>query len=203
MSDTPKPSEIEEKKIPEPPGGAELAEIDDLDDLDSLNANYAPSPRLKEYLNSPDSPSRYLMILSMLFGLLAVSCFMLLVFQYWKYRHHGQKIDTPVVETVKIEPTFHEAIGQYKVDWDDAEMTAELSAECSTQEACEALKEHSTEARDLIFPLLQESSRTAILNPTEKQYLRQKIAEKLNELKLGGRVIQIDFTDLQIEPRKN
>ena len=203
VSNTEKPDEPAQNKLEETAELAELAELEDLDDLDGPDALFVRPPRLKEYLQSPDSPSRYLMILSILFGFLASSCFGLLIFQYWKHRHHEQKTLTPVIETLKIEPTYHGELGQFKVDWDDAEMRADLVAECSTQEACDELKDRSTAVQDLVLPLLQESSRSRILNPVQKQYLRQKIAEKLNDLKLHGRVIQIDFSDLTVDPRKN
>jgi flagellar basal body-associated protein FliL len=203
VSDTHSPSKTTENTPTEDAELADLAEIDDLEEIDGLNLTFTRSPRLKEYLTSPDSPSRYLMILAILFGILAATCFGLLVTQYLKHRHHAEKETAPVIQTVKIEATFHQPLGQFKIDWDDAELHADLDAECSTKEACEELKAKDTEARDLILPLLQGSSRSQVLNPTQKQYLRQQIAEKLNDLKLNGRVIQVDFSDLQIDPRKN
>jgi flagellar basal body-associated protein FliL len=203
VSDTEKPSEATEKEVaPEDAELAELAEIDELEEARSPDTAYAPPPRLKEYLRSPDSPSRYMMLLAILFAILAVSCFSILIFQYLKHRHHEQKSTAPVIETVKIDPVFQQALGQFKIDWDDAEMRASLVAECSTAEACEELKNKATEVEDLILPLLQMSSRAQILNPTQKQYLRQQIAEKLNGMKLNGKVIQIDFSDLTIDPLK-
>ena len=203
MSNTEKPDETAKHEPTEAAELAELAELEDLDGTGGANPYFTRTPTLKDYLHSPDSPSRYLMILSILCGLLATSCFGLLVFQYWKHRHSEQKTVIQAPEMPNIEPTYHSSIGQFKVEWDDAEMRANLVAECTTPEACEELKERATAVQDLVLPLLQESSRSRILNPTQKQYLRQKIAEKLNDLKLKGRVIEIDFSDLTIDPRKN
>ena len=184
------------EKIPE------IEPLDDLGELPMTDLDFGPAPRLKDYFQSPDAPSRYLIILSILFGFLAVFCFGMLVFQYLKLRHYAQKTAAPVAEVVKIDPTFHESLGLFKVVWNNAEMNADLVAECTTEEACAELKNRNTEARDLIFPLLQESSRSTILNPSQKLYLRQQLGERLNKLHLKGRVIKVDFTDLMIEPRK-
>jgi flagellar basal body-associated protein FliL len=197
---------IEEKELEKGADEAaetpELAEIAELKDLEDLDADYAPPLKIKEYLNSTDAPSRYLMTLSILFGMLAAFCLSLLIFEYWHYRHNAQKLVGPAVKTIKLEPGFSEDMGEFKIDWDDAEMRAELVAECSSKETCEEIKARNIEARDLIFPVLQNSSRSEILNPNQKLYLRQQLANKLNELELSGSILQVDFSDLTIEPKK-
>ena len=202
MSDIEETKKPEEKEEAEALETAELAEIDDLDDLEDLDADYAPSLKIKEYLNSPDAPSRYLMILSLLFGGLAATCLTLLVFEYWKHRHIAQKPVESTVKIIQLDPSFHEDMGEFKIDWDDAEMRAELVAECSTKVACEEIKNRNIEARDLLFPILQNSSRSEVLNPNQKLYLRQQLANKLNDLKLDGTILAVDFSDLTIEPKK-
>jgi flagellar basal body-associated protein FliL len=181
---------------------AELTGIPPLDPTQDAHSYVIPAPRLKEYFTSTDAPSRYLILLSSLFAFLAVCSFSLLIFYTWKHRHAEQK--TPVATTVESigEASFNAALGQFKVQWDDGELSADLTAECTTEEACKALKDRYDQTHDSILPLLQASSRTEILNPARKLRLRQAIADKLNELKLNGRVVQIDFTDLTVEPRK-
>lgn len=179
----------------EAPSGLESSELENLDDF-SIKITAAPS--LKELIQSSDAPSRYLIFLSLLFGFLGVACLSLLVLEYMKYRHAMQKPPVAQVET-KLEPTITEPLGEFRVNFKDAELRVDLVAECSTQEACEQIKGRISEVRDLVIPLLQGSSREEILNPEKKLLLRRTIAEKLNTLKLDGKVSQIDMSDLTVE----
>jgi flagellar basal body-associated protein FliL len=61
------------------------------------------------------------------------------------------------------------------------------------------LKDQELKVRDLLMPVLQASSQEEVMNPTRKLALRRRMAEKLNELDLKGRVIQIDFNDMILE----
>lgn len=187
------------KKDDETPEVAEIAPFEPDQGTDTL---YTPPARLKEYFTSPNASSRYLMALSTLFAFLAVVCFSLLILHYWKHRHHVQKSSETVIETLRVEPTFHQSLGEFRVQWDQSEMRATLSAECSTEAACSNLKEKYAEVHDLILPVFQGSSEQNVTSPEHKQHLREELIEKLNELKLPGRVLQIDFTDLTIEPHK-
>lgn len=185
------PSETEVESHP----AAEHLPDEDLEDLDLADPS---RPRLKELLNSSDSPSRYLTILSILFAVLALLCMSLLVFQYLKNRHSEQK-EPETVQVAKLEPTITESLGEFRVNWGNAELRVDIVAQCSSKEACEQLKENLVQARDLTLPLLQESSRDEVLNPDRKLLLRKNIAEKLNDLKLNGKVTQIDFSDMTVE----
>jgi flagellar basal body-associated protein FliL len=202
VSETETPKTNEAKDEADALESVDLAELANLEPFPEADSSDSKSPRLKEYLSSNDAPSRYLMVLSFVFGFLAISCFVLLLWQYLKHRHHEQKIEVKTAETVKIEPSFHQPLGEYRVQWDDAEMRADLNVECSTQVACDELKNKYVEAHDLLLPIFQASSRSEMLNPNQKTRLRQALANKLNELKLQGEVREVDITDLSIEPHK-
>ncbi len=172
------------------------AEAHDIEDFDAPDND---DPSIKDYLHSSDAPSRYLMLLSFSFAILALFCFGFLITQYIKHRHDTQKSAQVVEETIKLEASFQERLGEIRINWADAEMRADLVVECSTKAACDAIKERKAEARDVTIPVLQNSSRTDILNPSKKLLIRNRIAEELNSLKLPGRVTQVNFNDLSIE----
>ncbi|MCW3101477.1 MAG: hypothetical protein JWL77_7095 [Chthonomonadaceae bacterium] len=200
MSDTEKKPETEdlEALLPED-SEHEIEEFDDLEDFDpSEEDSSSPTPRLKDFLHSPDSPSRYLTILSLVFAFLAASCFGVLVFQYIKHRHSVQKHET-LPEIVKLEPIYQQKVNDLQVMWNDGELRADMVVQCSTIETCEEIKARKTEVRDLTLPILQTSSRMEILNPVKKLRLRQQITDALNTMKLSGKVIEVNFTDLMVE----
>ena len=99
------------EKHAETPEVAEIAPTEPDHGTDTL---YTPPAKLKEYFTSTDAPSRYMISLSALFAFLALLCFGLLIFQYVKHRHHEQKPSETVVETVKVEPTFHQSLGELR-----------------------------------------------------------------------------------------
>ena len=173
-------------------------EAAELLDLEGFDAGAEEAPSLKDYFHSPDAPSRYLMFLSISFGLLALFCFGFLITAYVKHRHDA-KLAVVTTETLKLEPSFREGLGEIRISWKDGDMRADLIAECTTEAACAEIKNRKAEARDVTIPILQNSSRTEILNPTKKLMVRNQIVEKLNEMKLPGKVIQVDFNDLSIE----
>ncbi len=199
MSDSEKKPEIDETEAPLPIDieSTEL-ELGDGDEFKDFESEFEKKPSLKDFLNSPDSPSRYLMIISLLFGSLALVCAGLLVFQYLKHRHSEQKV-VIAPELIKLEPSFEERLGEFKVNWNDGELRADLVIQCASAAVCEALKGRKIEARDRILPILQDSSRAEILNPTKKQQIRQRITESLNEMKLPGKVLEANFSDLTVE----
>ena len=195
MSETEKETPTE-KPVDSAP--LEAAEVVNLDDLEDFTPETDKTPKLKDYLRSSDAPTRYLLILSFLFAGIALFCFGFLVIQYVKHRHDAQKV-VIVKETNKVERVYRESLGEIRVMWTDGELRADVVAECSLPETCEALKERKIEARDVTIPILQESNRSEMMNPARKLLIRNKIAEKLNELKIPGRVVQVDFTDMTIE----
>jgi flagellar basal body-associated protein FliL len=68
--------------------------------------------------------------------------------------------------------------------------------------AKEMLKDRPEQVHDMILPIFQVRTPEQVLNPNSKLELRREIADKLNELKLKGKILQVDFTDLTIEPAK-
>ena len=189
-----------------------------LDEFDDILGENLQKPKLKDLIQSSDSPSRYFTILSMVFALLALVCCGTLIKQYLNYRHNGQKELTAKEEEARLyggwlagqkafknkgpdgtEPLATQALGEFRVSWKGAELRVDLVAECTDEETCLSLKSQELQIRDLLLPLLQASSQTEILNPTQKLALRRRLAEKLNDLKLKGKIIQIDFNDMMIE----
>ncbi len=194
------------------PGAAVSTEID----LDHL-----PKPKLKELIRSPDSPSRYLTWLSLTFGFLAILCYGLLVNRYLDYRNRNRNLEAEKAEAERLyggwlnkqnafnkmkmdgeDPVFTQALGEFRVIWATSELRADLVAECTNEETCNALKERPEQVHDLILPILQAKSPEQVLSPNSKLEIRREIVDKLNELKFKGKVLQIDFTDLTIEPAK-
>lgn len=174
------------------------AELEDLDDLGDLTSIPEKTPRIKEFLVSSDSPSRYFMVLALVFAALAACIFSFLIYQYVQHRRASHPKALPAVVT-KIEPTFEEKLGEFRISWNDGELRADLVVQCASAATCEELKNRKIEARDRILPILQSSSRNEILNPAKKQILRQQITDSLNEMKLSGKIVESNFSDLMVE----
>jgi hypothetical protein len=177
-----------------------------------------PKPTLKELLHSPDSPSKYMTVLSLVFAGLALICSGILLTQYWKYRQSARNEAALREEEAKLyggwlagqhkfktksengDDLITQGLGEFRASWKGIELRVDLVAECTDEETCKSLKDQELKVRDLLMPLLQASSQEEVMNPTKKLVLRRRLAEKLNELELKGRVIQIDFTDMTLEP---
>ena len=172
--------------------------IPSADDLPDFVPGSDKSPSLKDLLQSPDSPSRYLSFLAVVFALLGIFCLALLTHAYLKHRRSAQKPIEKKVEPV-VEKTFNQELGEFVISWDHSDLRVNITAECTSLEACDQLKEHLSRARDATLPVLQGSSREQILNPEKKVLLRQAIAEKLTDLKLGGKITDVNFTDMTVE----
>ncbi len=168
------------------------------DDLPDFVPGSDKNPSLKDLLQSPDSPSRYMSFLAVVFALLGIFCLALLTHAYLKYQHSAQKPVKKKVEPV-VEKTFNQELGEFVISWDHSDLRVNITAECASLEACDQLKEHLSRARDATLPVLQGSSREQILNPEKKVLLRQAIAEKLTDLKLGGKITDVNFTDMTVE----
>lgn len=208
MSETPHP-ETEKKPEEKDTPGEPTAASGDPD---------GHRPGLKELLHSPDSPSKYLTILSLVFAGLALLCAGILLNQYLKYRQHAKSATAQQDEEAKLygswlagqhkfknksengDDLITQALGEFRASWKGIELRVDLVAECTDEETCKALKDQELKVRDLLMPVLQASSQEEVMNPTRKLALRRRMAEKLNELELKGRVIQIDFNDMILEP---
>ena len=177
-----------------------------------------PKPTLKDLLHSSDSPSKYLTVLSMVFAGLALICSGILVVQYLKYRSNAKNEAARKEEEAKLyggwlagqhkfkyksengDDLITQSLGEFRANWKNIELRVDLVAECSDEETCKSLKDQELKVRDLLMPLIQASSQEEVMNPSRKLAFRRRLAEKLNELELKGRVIQIDFTDMTLEP---
>ena len=188
---------------------------------EELNSFALQKPKLKELIRSPDTPSRYLTWLSLAFGLLAFLCYGLLAERYLAYRKSLQNPEVDKAEEERLyggwlnkqnyfrkrltgeDAVYTQELGEFRVSWPGAELRADLVAECTDQDTCTALKSRPEQIHDLLLPVLQMSSQEKILNPNGKLDLRRNLSDKLNELKLKGKIIQVDFSDLTVEPAPN
>jgi flagellar basal body-associated protein FliL len=200
------------------PEGTQEKETTELPEPDSVSDAEGPKPTLKELLHASDSPSKYLTILSMVFAGLALICSGILVVQYLKYRSNAKNEAARKEEEAKLyggwlagqhkfkyksengDDLVTQPLGEFRASWKNIELRVDLVAECSDEETCKSLKDQELKVRDLLMPLIQGSSQEEVMNPTRKLAFRRRLAEKLNELELKGRVIQIDFTDMTLEP---
>ncbi len=180
-----------------------------------------PKPTLKDLLHSSDSPSKYLTVLSVVFAGLALICSGILVVQYLKYRSNDKNEAARKEEEAKLyggwlagqhkfkyksengDDLITQPLGEFRASWKGIELRVDLVAECSDEDTCKSLKDQELKVRDLLMPLIQGSSQEEVMNPSRKLAFRRRLAEKLNELELKGRVIQIDFTDMTLEPNSH
>ncbi|MBU6154460.1 MAG: flagellar basal body-associated FliL family protein [Bdellovibrionales bacterium] len=216
-----------EQKVPEhetPPntdGEEDSHPSPDASVSEEINPEHLPKPKLKELILSPDPPSRYLTWLSLAFGGLAILFYGLLVNRYFEHRNRNRNLEAEKAEAERLyggwlnkqnafnkmkmegeEPVFTQSLGEFRVLWATSELRADLVAECTSEEICNALKERPEQVHDLILPVFQVRTPEQVLNPNSKLELRREIVEKLNSLKLKGKILQVDFTDLTIEPAK-
>lgn len=179
----------------------------DTDEIEALvNESHPPirAPKIKELLESPDPPSRFITYLAFAFALLALACVGTLVSKYLEARRARQPV---VVETAPAAPEkiFTESLGEFRLvlkgaeSPNDGELRVDMVAECSTEAACLYLKDHLVQARDIVIPVLVNLRREELLDPGSKNLIRRRIAEQLNSLPMNGKIIQILFTDLTIE----
>lgn len=174
-----------------------------FEELTQLPPEAAKTPRIKELLQSSDSPSRFMTVLSIVFGILAIACFALLVSLYLKHRALQKKV-VPVEAPVVAAPVITESLGEFKLflspeGKERIELRVDVVAECSTQEACTYLKDHLPQSRDVVLPVLSSSTREEFLSPDSKNLIRRKIAERLNAIPMSGKILQVHFSDMTIE----
>ena len=213
------PQASEHTPLPETSGGESPKTSPEVEISEEVNFDHLP--KLKELIRSPDSPSRYLTWLSLAFGGLAILCYGLLVNRYLEYRNQSRNLEAEKAEAERLyggwlnkqnafnkmkmegeDPVFTQALGEFRVLWATSELRADLVAECTNEETCNGLKDRPEQVHDMILPIFQVRTPEQVLNPNSKLELRREIADKLNELKLKGKILQVDFTDLTIEPAK-
>ncbi|MBS1960120.1 MAG: flagellar basal body-associated FliL family protein [Bdellovibrionales bacterium] len=179
-------------------------ETEELEEIVSVSHPPIRAPRIKELLESQDPPSRFITYLSIAFALLAAACLGVLVKKYLDIRAAHKPA---ITEEVKLTPEkiYTQALGEFRLilkgveSPNDGELRIDMTAECSTQDACDYLKGHIAQTRDIVIPVLVNVRREEVLNPESKNLMRRRIAEQLNSLPMKGKIIQILFTDLTVE----
>lgn len=173
------------------------------------NDDQGKRPHIKELLSSKDSPSRYVTFLSMAFAALSLICATLLIVIFIQNRQANKpKVASTELTTPVYEKAIQEPVGFFQItiksnDPDQKrseELRVDIVAECSSLDTCNLLKEKITQARDLINPILTSATREEILNLDSKTQIRQRIAEQLTGLVEPGKIEQVHFSDLTIEP---
>jgi flagellar basal body-associated protein FliL len=163
-----------------------------------------PSPSIKELLNSSDPPSRFVTFLALGFALIALMCVGLFVSRYLDMKRGSQPVEVKQ-ESLPAEKIITEPLGEFKLVLKGAdhptegELRVDIVAECTNAEACQYLKDHLAQARDIVIPVLINARRADLLNPDGKTLIRKRITEQLNSLPMNGKIIQVLFTDLTIE----
>jgi len=208
------PTQKESQEGEETSGKADVLDLEAsalseaLEELTRLPPEAAKTPRVKELLQSPDLPSRFMTLLSIVFGILAVVCFGLLITLYVRHRAHEKALLKAATSSVAVAPvpvdTISESLGEFHLFLSPEkpgriELRVDVVAECSTQEACDYLKDHLPQSRDLALPVLSSATREEYLDSVSKRLIRKKIADRLNALPIGGKILQVDFTDMTIE----
>lgn len=146
-------------------------------------------------------------LLSMVFGILAIVCFGLLIMLYIRHRAHEKALRAATaVVTVAPVPvdTISETLGEFHLFLspdkpERIELRVDVVAECSTQEACDYLKDHLPQSRDLVLPVLSSATREEYLDSASKRLIQKKITNRLNALPISGKILQVQFTDMTIE----
>ena len=146
-----------------------------------------------------DPLSRKLLLFSMLFASLAILCIGFLTSIYLKKKHALKITHTEVVST-KQAPMITQALDEILVVLkSEQELRVEIVVECSTQDACNFIKDHSVQVRDLLIPMISNIDPIAFSAIDNKNLVRKNITERLNTLELQGKIIQIHFNNLSIE----
>ena len=185
-------------------------ESDELAQLDELSQTDHPTPKLKELLQSPDSPSRFMTLLSLAFGVLACASFILLFTLYIQARRAHHK---PVAheEKVQYQPSVTLDLGEFKLfikskdeKTEERELRVQIVAECTDDEVCDTIKARLTEARDLVSLVLVGTVQEDWMSVEPKNVIRKNISDRLNTMKFPEKhkVIQVHFTNMTIEEGK-
>ena len=167
---------------------------------------FLPSPSIKKLLFSPDSPSRLMTFFSIFFALLASLCMILLISAYLNYRKELAKQKVIPVKEAKTLQVNLQSLGEFKLVLkpenriNDGELRVNIVVECKTQNSCNKLKDHLSEARDLVIPVLSVASREDLLTLESKNRIKRTIAERLSNLTDPEKVQDINFSDMTIEP---
>ncbi len=209
MSEEKSPEETTEEWPPKQKAKSDALDLDQeaLSQLEELTDSAQENPPLKELLRSTDSPTRFMTLLSFVFGFLAVLCMGLLITLYVRM-HHGHKVVAPppkaAFEKVLIQNLgdFNLVIKASPTLAEDRTLTVEVNAECSNLDTYDLIKANLEEVRDVVAPLLLETTAEDWGNAEAKTLLRRKIADNINSLNFPGKVLQVDFSFQLVEKER-
>jgi flagellar basal body-associated protein FliL len=146
-----------------------------------------------------DPISRKLILLSLIFATLALSCIGYLTFIYQQKKHANHATNSGETSTVAPQAITQGLEEIMVVLKNEQELRVEMVAECSQIETCDYLKDHIPQARDLLIPVLSGMNPQDLPNVESKNLLRKKLTDRLNTLEMPGKVIQIEFVNLSVE----
>jgi flagellar basal body-associated protein FliL len=173
---------------------AEAAPHGDKKEADAPRGKKKKSPTTD---SSSDPISKKMFLYSKIFALLAVICIGFLTTLYLKKKkaaHPPLVEDAQEVALYKFEmPLLHVVLPN------EQDLRVELAFECTTQQACDFIKENPEQTNDILIPVFASTKPEIYENTEQKKLLRQKIADQLNTLHLGGKVVEVNFNNLSIE----
>lgn len=190
------------EKTPETP--EELKEETPSDTVDLSEAPVETPRAKKEKLvltkEMKDDPiSRKLINLSLLFAALAVICIGLLTYIRYQKKHAGHPVATDATP-VKLEPIITQPIEEIHVVLpNEQHLRIEIVAECALKDTCDHIKNHPSEVRDLLIPVVTSIDPNLFSNLENKKLMRKKITDRLNTMEMNGKVIQVHFNNVSIE----
>ncbi len=196
-----------ESTDPREPAEEPVSPFDETSPVEVNSTPFVKTPRVKDLLFAEDKPSRIATLLSLIFGLLSVTCIALLAVSLVN-RHNAATQAERDADAQKggSEPIYSENIGSFNVvlkseanQKKDYDLRVDITVECSEQEGCDSLKDKQIEARDLVNPILSSITREEFLTLEGKNRIRRRIAEQLNGIAKGGKVEEVRFTELTIE----
>ena len=192
MEKPPENSEETKSKIIEKPENA--AEHADPDAPSKNSNKLYVTPEMKA-----DPLSRKLILYSMIFASMALICIGLLTYIHiQKKRAAHPSVNAEISH--QLDPMITEQLQEIHVVLKNGQdLRAEIVAECSLKTACDFIKNHTAQVRDLLIPILNTIETDQISSLEVKKLIRKKLTDRLNTLEMEGKVIQVHFNNLNIE----
>jgi flagellar basal body-associated protein FliL len=169
--------------------------------IEMLRAKAAKAPPTREMRADPIS--KKLILLSKLFASLALICIGFLTFIYHQKKHAHDGTGAEDI-AIKLPIIFSQTLDGIHVKLkNEQDLRAEIAVECATRETCNFIKDNPTQVRDLVIPVLNSIDSDQFSNIENKRLVRKKITDRINTLRMPGRVIQVHFVNLSIEGLPN